>query len=351
MTMTSQNHACDNRRHPDLPQAQHRSFCSAHVRVEWHEEWSEAVDQAFQTLPYDPLMDPELVQTLWEDGQGRERQKIALLRNFEGKAVGVVPLRKRGKLSWQLLTQYVMPYARFFVLPEYTDAALEALGAEIDCDNVVFTQTPSNMRMLRPEESWIVFLPPTYEELLKRTKYGKKDRRHRRQTAGMELREDHFAALPEALAHWQEKWTAAGSHATAARKADLLLCFQTLAKQGRLKTFSLHDGEIVAAMGIGMIAGDTMYAITKVSRDEYRECHAGIRLTLAAMEWGCENGMAEYDMLRTSAEYKSQWSDPEMRGYRLIRRPYGSEALGCAMEGLKEFLRNRRRKDSRNAAL
>jgi len=177
---------------------------------------------------------------------------------------------------------------------------------------------------------------------MQRTKYGAKDRKFRRETAGLEMREDDYAALPEALAHWQEKWIMAGSHATAARKDDLLLSFQIMAEQGRLKTFSLHDGDRVAAMGIGMLTPGTMYAVTKVSRDEYRKTHAGIRLTLAAMQWGCANGMAEYDMLRTSGDYKGQWAEPEVRGYRLIRRPLGSETLGCALEGVKDYLRSRR---------
>ena len=87
------------------------------VRVEWYGDWSPSVAEAFSVLPYDHLMDAVLVRRLWEDGVGRDRQKIALVRSLSGEPVGVVPLRKRGKLSWQLLTHYVMPYARFFVLP------------------------------------------------------------------------------------------------------------------------------------------------------------------------------------------------------------------------------------------
>ena len=312
------------------------STCS--VCVEWHTEWSAEVAAAFEILPYDPLMDPALVRTLWEDGVGRDRQKIALLRSPEGGTVGVVPLRKRGKLSWQLLTQYVMPHARFFVLPEYTDAALQMLGSDIDCSHVVFSQMPANTRMLRPEESWVTRLEPTYEALMVRTKYKKEDRQCRRYAAGLELREDRYDLLPEALAHWQTKWMNEGSRVAATRTGDLLLCFRVLAEQGRLKTFSLHDGDTLAAMEMNMIAGRTMFSMTTVMLDEYRKCHAGIRLTLAAMEWGCENGMAEYDMLRTCGHYKRRWAEPLIRSHRLIRRPLGSETLGLAIENAKDAL-------------
>ena len=309
---------------------------ASHVLLEWHGEWSEAVAEAFAALPYDHLMDPVLVRRLWEAGVGRDRQKIAVVRAPGGTPVGVVPLQKRGKTSWQLLTHYVMPYDRFFVLPEYTDAALRALGREIDCYSVSFTRLPANTRMLRPEESWVTRLGPSYDELMRRTKYAQKDRLYRRQTADMNLREDDYAALPEALACWQAKWTAVGSYSTAGRKDDLLLGFQVLAEQGRLKTFSLYDGDKFAAMGIGMIGPRILYAITKVQRDEYRKCHAGIRLTLAAMEWACAEGLAEYDMMTTAGDFKRQWAQPEVRGYRLVRSPFGSEALGCVLECAKD---------------
>ena len=315
------------------------------VQVEWHGTWSEDVADAFAALPYDPLMDPELVRRLWEDGLGRDRQKIALLRSPQGEWVGAVPLRKRGKLSWQLLTQYVMPYARFFVLPEYTDAALDALGSEIDCKNVGFSQTPANTRMLRPEESWVTVLEPTYDALMRRTKYRKEDRQCRRYAEGLTLMEDRFDLLPEALHLWQKKWLEEGSRVAATRKNDLLLCFQILAQQGRLKTFSLHDGDSFAAMEMNMIGPKTMYSITTIMRDEYRQNHAGIRLTLAAMEWGCEHGMTEYDMLRTSGHYKKRWAEPLIRSHRLIRKPLGSETLGLALENAKDALWRLRHKE------
>ena len=314
------------------------TVAAASVRIEWHEEWSEAVSQAFTALPYDHLMDPVLVRRLWEDGVGRDRQKIAVVRAPDGTPVGVVPLRRRGNLSWQLLTQYVMPYALFFVLPEYTDAALGALGREIDCNNVSFTRMPSNARMLRPEESWVVGLEPTYVELMRRTKYARKDRQCRQHSGHLTLSEDRYDDLPEALEHWQARWRAAGSHATASRKDDLLLGFRLLAEQGRLKTFSLHDGDKFAAMIVNLTGPDTLYFLLTVTLEAYKQDYAGIRNLLASMEWGCAHGMAEYDMLRTSGHYKRLWAQPEVRGYRLVRRPYGSEALGCTIESAKEFL-------------
>jgi len=314
------------------------------VRVEWHEDWSETVTATFAAMPYDHLMDAALVRALWEDGQGRDRQKIALLYAPGGETVGVVPLRKRGRLSWQLLTHYVMPYARFFVRPGCTDAALDALGSHIDCDHVSFYELPARTRMLRPEESWVVALPPTYEELMQRTKYRKKDQQCRRYAAPLSLCEDRYGDLPEAMGHWQTKWLKEGSPTSAGRMGDLLLGFQVLAGQGRLKTFSLHDGDTLAAMEISMIGPDTIYSITTVMRDEYRQNHPGIRVMLAALEWGCASGMKEYDMLSNFGHYKRALAQPEVRGYRVIRRPLGSEVLGCTVEGAKEALWNLRQR-------
>jgi len=327
------------------PSVPDRFVSTTSVRIEWQGEWLFPVTTAFLKLPYDHFMDLALVQRLWDDGVGRDQQKIAIVWSASGEVVGVVPLRKRGKMSWQLLTHYVMPYARFFVRPEYTDAALDALGREIDCNNVSFYQTPARTRMLRPEESWVVPLSPTYEELMQRTKYARKDRQCRQHSGCLTLFEDRYEYLPEALDHWQAKWTAAGSHATARRKDDLLLGFRILAEQGRLKTFSLHDGDKLAAMIVNLVGPDTLYFLLTVTLDSYKQNYAGIRNLLASMEWGCANGIAEYDMLRTSGHYKRLWAQPEVRGYRLVRRPFGSETLGCAIESAKEFLWNLRHKD------
>ena len=312
------------------------------VRVEWERSWSPAVAQAFAALPPDHLMDPELVRRLWEDGVGRDRQKIALVRSLSGEPVGVVPLRKRGKMSWQILTHYVLPYARFFVRPEYTDAALDVLGRDLDCNNVLFTRLPTRTRMLRPEESWVAKLEPTYEQFLKRTKYARKDRQCRQHSGRLTLLEDRYDDLPEALDHWQAKWLAEGSPGTAGRKDDLRLGFGVLAELGRLKTFSLHDGDKLAAMIVNVTGPDTLYFLLTVTLDAYKQDYAGIRNLLASMEWGCAQGMAEYDMLRTSGHYKRLWAQPEVRGYRVVRRPFGSAALGSAIEGAKEYLWNRR---------
>ena len=314
-------------------------------RTDWEYSWSSAVAEAFAALPYDHLMDEELVRRLWEDGAGRDRQKIAVVRASDGAPVGVVPLRKRGKLSWQLLTQYVMPYARFFVLPEYTDAALQVLGQELDCDHVLFTRMPTRTWMLRPEESWVTKLEPTYEALMKRTKYAAKDRQCRRNAAPLTLREDSFSDLPAALECWQQKWMSEGSPATARRKNDLLLGYGVLAEQGRLKTFSLHDGETLAAMEVIMVGGGTLYAVLTMMRPEYRQNHPGIRAMLAALEWGCANGKQEYDMLSNFGHYKKHLAEPEVRGCRVVRSPLGLEALGSAIESTKDFLWKLKHKD------
>ena len=316
------------------------------ARIEWEHSWSSSVDEAFSRLPYDHLMDPVLVRRLWETGVGRDRQKIAVVRAESGKPVGVVPLRKRGKLSWQMLTHYVMPYARFFVLPEYTDFALGALSRELDCSNVLFTRLPSRVRMLRAEESWVTALEPTYEALMKRTKYAAKDRQCRQRSGTLTLREDSFMDLPEVLDCWQRKWMRAGSRATAGRKDDLLLGYGVLAEQGRLKTFSLHDGDTLAAMEIIMVAAGTMYAVLTIMRPEYRQCHPGIRAMLAALEWGCGNGMKEYDMLSNFGHYKKHLAEPEVRGFRVVRSPFGSEALGSMIESTKDWVWRMRHKET-----
>lgn len=310
------------------------------VRLEWHHEWSPQVNEAFAALPVDPFMDREVVRTLWDFNEDNTPQRIALFRNLEGKPVGVAPLRKHGAASWQLITQYVLPYARLHVLPAYTPQALAALGRWVDCPNILFYETPADLTMLRPEESWVVKLPATYAELMHQTDYAHNDRRCRKHAAKLTADEDRFDLLPMALDCWQQKWAAQGSLYTAKRKDEMLRVFQKLADQGRLKTFSLHDGDALAGMQINVIGADTLYCQVGIAREEYKKAYPGIWGILVSMEWAIGQGFAEVDMLRTSGSYKKAWATPVTRGYRLVRSPLGSRSLGLVLEKAKDRIRS-----------
>ncbi len=304
------------------------------IYIEWCREWSSAVSEAFASMPYDPLMDSTLVRTLWEDSARQYPQKIALLKTNSGYIIGVIPLQKRDRLGWQFLADYFMPYSRFFVRPEYTDAALHALRGVIDCHRVVFYCLPIDTRMLRPEESWEVRLTPTFAELMKQTNYEKKAKHIHRKAENLTLREDDFTLLPEALDCWQAKWMPR-SPSTARRKDKLLLGYQCLAKMGRLKTFSLHDGDRMATIEILILEDASIYGMTTVTRDEYRQQYAGVACRLATMEWACANGYARIDYGPGTDHFKKQWAVSKPTSYRLLWSPFGSAALGSALHNAK----------------
>jgi hypothetical protein len=306
------------------------------VIIEWHRAWSFDVSNAFEQLPADELMNVDVVRILFEHGSGRTRQKIGVLRDGCGTVVGVLPLAWRvdwkGLYAWRLLTQYVMPYARFFVLPGYTDLALQSMGGYFACDNVAFYELPENTSVLQEETSWVAPLSCTFDELLRRTRYSSEYRRNQKISSGLELREDQFADLPQALDLWAAKWGQRGHGYTANRRDDLLLGFQVLAVQGLLKTFSLYDGPRFVAMNINMVRAHGLHFMLTVSQDEYRSRNPGIRLVLATFAWACNLGYTEYDMGRTGEGYKKKWAVPEVRGYRLVRGPWGSQLLGNLLE-------------------
>lgn len=316
--------------------------CAAPIRLEWYGNWSCAVEEAFAAMPFDPLMDVEVVRRLWEAGAGRERQRIAVLRDDEGRTVGVIPLRKRSVYNWHMLTDYVLPYSRFFVRPGYTEAALAVLGRHFAGGYLGFYETPAPITMLKPEESWVVALPGSYSEMMQRSGFAKRDRRIRRHAEKLELREDRFEELPLALDLWQQKWAARGSLHTARRRDEMLLVFQTLAGIGRLKTFSLYDGAQFVGVQINVLGPDVLYNHLTISRDEYRAAYPGVRTLLASLEWACGQGLAEMDMLRTASEVKRAWAEPTVRGWRLICSPLGFQRLGLALEAAKNLVRHRR---------
>jgi hypothetical protein len=308
---------------------------TSQVSIEWHDAWSPAIDEAFTAMPYDYLMDPEVVRRLWVHLERKSRQRIAIARNAGGQPVGIVPLVQRefhGRFSWQLLTQYVQPYARYFVLPGYTDATLAAMRAHIACSNVLFYELPRAGVHLQPEESWVVTLDGSYQELMKRTKYAHQDRRIRRHAAIFDVFEDRYEDLPVALSHWEEHWRRRGSLETATRKDEMLVSYQTMAEQGRLKTFSLYVGSRFAGMNVMLVAGDTIFDLMATALDEFRSDYPGVYTMLLMLEWACNNGLGQADMLRTSGELKGNWAAPEARGYRLVRGPMGSVRAALARE-------------------
>lgn len=308
------------------------------VQVEWHREWTPAVTAAFEALPYDELMDIDVVRRLYRFGSGRARQQIAVLRTRDGQPVGVVPLQWRqdwrGLFSWELLTQMVLPYARLHVLPGYTDAALAALNRYIACDNVVVHELPQRIEYIRPETSWVVQLPPTYAELLRRTNYIHEDRRCRKKAARLELYENRYSDLPVGVDHWAQKWSRRGHHYSARRKDELLLVFRTLAEQGRLRTFSVYEGSRFVGMQMDLIGATTLYFHVTITLDEYRAFNPGVRLVLESMQRACEQGLREYDMLYTYGHFKQKWAQPVTRSYRLVRGPWNAPALGGALEAM-----------------
>jgi hypothetical protein len=308
------------------------------VHVQWHAVWSSAVEEAFAVLPYDHLMDVEVVRRLWSHEVGRRSQVIAVLSAEGGTPVGVVPLQRRGLASWKLLTQYAQPYARFHVLPGYTDAALAALHCYIACDNVLFHELPTQGVLLRPEESWIVRLSCSYAELMQRTGYRTEDRRCRMRAAGLELFEDRYEELPLLLDLWASKWRQLGHRETASHQDRLLVAFRVLAGQGRLKTFSLYDGPRLVAGIVNLIASPTLYPWLQFYREDYRHAYPGVRNLLATMEWACAHGFEECDLAVTRGEYKRAWAQPEVRGYRLVRGPFGSQSVVTMSEAMRDLM-------------
>lgn len=288
------------------------------------------MSEALASLPYDHLMDPDLTRAIW-DSPPLGPRRIGVFYDRD-RPVGVVPLEKRGLMSWQLLTEFVMPYAAFHVLPEYVDAALWSLGRYVDSTDVVFPRLPSDPALTRPEESWVIELGVPYAELLRRCDYVHEDRRCRKKSAALTVHVDQFEDLPEALARWSEKWSGRGHAETACRKAQLMASFQAMAAAGKLKTFTLRHQGRFAGMNIHYVGPETVYFMVTVALDEFRSQYVGVRTILEALEWACGAGARSFDMLTQGAHYKKKWATPTCKAHRLMVGPGRSSTVAKGME-------------------
>src|SRR4051794_7737726 len=92
------------------------------INVQWHRRWSAAVEDAFKEMPYDLLMDRDIVKARWDYTQGKSTQRIGIVE-CDNEVIGILPIQK-GRLRWNLTMETVLPYTRFYVKPGYTDAVL-----------------------------------------------------------------------------------------------------------------------------------------------------------------------------------------------------------------------------------
>jgi CelD/BcsL family acetyltransferase involved in cellulose biosynthesis len=327
----------------DRPVAQRlRASARPKVRVEWHAQWTSAVDEAFSALPYDRFMDPDIVRELWEHGQQPRRpQQIAVVRAADDTPVGVIPLAREGRLAWQLLPTFGQPYQTFHVLPGYTDAALRALDRFVACDNVIFHERPTAGALACPSDSWVVPLGCTYAELMTRAGFRQQDRRGRRKTQHLELLEDRFEDLPLGLQAWADTWRQRGwDHVSNGHMQHKLIVYRAWARRGLLKTFSLWDARAGKFAGLRVIltGASRAYGLLNATVPEYRACNAGVRGVLQSLEWAADNGFGEFDMLQTTGDFKRQFgAQPVVRAYRMVCAPFGSRSLAHGLEEISGF--------------
>jgi CelD/BcsL family acetyltransferase involved in cellulose biosynthesis len=85
-------------------------------------------------------------------------------------------------------------------------------------------------------------------------------------------------------------------------------------------------------MNVSMVAGETVFYLMSTALDEFRSNYPGVYTILLMLEWACNNGLTQADLLRTSGSLKRKWAAPEARGYRLVRGPFDSVAAAQARE-------------------
>lgn len=308
-----------------LAERDHRATASQ-PKVSWLREWTTEADAALRALPAELYTDPEILRTIWDYGVGRRRQRFGIVRTETGSVVGVLLLKQAG-IRWRPLTEDLLPASRFAVLPEFIDCTLASLRCYLWSDYSIFYRPPAASPRLSIQSSAVVDLREPYVELMRRKNYNRRDRQCRAKTADMTIIEDRWEDLPSALDTWAAAWTARGFQSSARQRDERLLVLELLARRGQLKTFSLWDGDVLAAHIANVVDGDVLHLQVTTTRPEYRDRYAGIRMCLATLDWAYANGLREYDLGPTHLGYKMLWGELVERTYVLSVGPFGSQPL------------------------
>jgi CelD/BcsL family acetyltransferase involved in cellulose biosynthesis len=203
----------------------------------------------------------------------------------------------------------------------YDTIALQRLRYDSNCFQA--------LRSLFPEPQWkkyfveepvkytYVPLPSGYEKYLaglpgkfrKNLQYLK--RKAQASISIRELRPSFFdpAQLPEIfLSLHLARFGARTSFAEAGEQAFVRYLFPRLFAQGSLRAWAIFQEERVIAMAMNMVGPQSLCLWNGGFVSEAERWSPGTLLTDAALHWACDAGLAEYDFLRGTEDYKKNWS-------------------------------------------
>ncbi len=273
------------------------------LRVEWPDDRA-TVEDAIKALP--ASSDWPGVFELLLDRSGPARRTALVLDGTD--PVGVVLLRRIGRSTWELVTQWLVPGFLFPARPGYTFDVLEALRTAVHVGLWRFPEPPPSRPQIHNLNVTAThrICPKDADAYWKESGNQPFLRHARKRCQKFTLRINPEGGAEWVIRHWEERWRK--DQAAPARDLEDRVAVATfLERIGLHHTLVLFDGETRIAGTTQLVHDDVLVAQVNHRVLDYERYGLGTFMLESVFRWAAETGFREFD-IGGGHEYKKLWA-------------------------------------------
>lgn len=295
--------------------------------------WDDVLNEALRIIPENDDFPHELIRLLAEPRGGRPKKTWLIVE--DGVPTAIAPLRQVTTLSWEPVTQYILPG---IVIPARSGkhvAALRALGLNT---RVAFWRTDMalpggpDVHALERTVTYGMNCADDFEAYWKSTDIWRVLRSARNKCHHLTIRENAPGASEWVISRWAEKWGVPADQAQ-----DRILAAKFLEARGRHFSLTLFDGDRPVAGQTCLSHRGEMVAQCIHREDDNGQINN--RLIHETFLWAREKGFRAID-IGGGHDYKRKFAPVAGERQEVTICPPWRHATGQALRGLKGRLRD-----------
>jgi Acetyltransferase (GNAT) domain len=301
--------------------------------------WTPALDEALRHIPEDADFQHALVKMLAKQQTGR-RKRIWLISE-NGAPAAVAALVRSDGLTWQPITQYILPGMVIPAVKGRLFDSLNAIGLNLRLGlwrtNCPLPQT-HRIRDLVTTATYGIDCTEDFEAYWKSTDMWRRLRSARNRWKHLTLKENAPGASEWVISNWARKWSVPEEEL-----ADRLLVARFLEPRGKHFSLTLFDGDRPVAGQTclshrGEMIGQCLYR-------EEGDGNVGNRLIHLSFEWARDKGFRAID-IGGGHDYKRKFAPQRGERHEFTMAPFltyvSSQALSKTRWRLRSLMNGAR---------
>jgi GNAT superfamily N-acetyltransferase len=280
------------------------------MKVVWFDGWHPELDDALHDLPEPDNCPHELTRLLIQN-PGPVKKRAALVTDG-GIPVAVVGLRQRGRYSWELLTQWIIPGLVFPAKPEFIIPALEAIGRDVWVAWWRMAEPPSQSSLIRYLEStptYRMHFSEDFEQYWRDNRYFKTIRRVRNRCRNYNLKVNFPGSEEWIIKKWEARWRKEFAVMDPSLP-DRIVAAKYLAGYNLYFSLTLFDEEAPIGGATMTVQGNHLVAGVLYREPQYHRDGVGDRLIDLSFSFAAEHGFECFD-IGGGHKYKKNWARQE----------------------------------------